>query len=320
MQPNKSEERVLISFDYALKRLLRNKSNYDVLEGFLSVLLQTDVKVKSIAESESNKEHATDKYNKADILVEDETGEIMLIELQFRLEIDYLHRMLYGTSKAITERMVQGSEYMEVKKIYSINIVYFNLGEGNDYVYHGKTHFMGLHNQEELQLSKSQRATFGKDTAGDIYPEYYILKVRNFDDNARDMLDEWIYFLKHNTIKDDFKAKGLDKARVVLARDNLSPEEQKAYDYMQSQRSEDLSAIASMKLEGIIEGREEGREEREKLANEREKLANELEKERKEREKERKEREKLTNVLEKERKERETLLAEIDRLKQNKQK
>jgi predicted transposase YdaD len=197
---------------------------------------------------------------------------------------------------------------MEVKKVYSINIVYFNLGHGEDYVYHGKTHFVGLHKKDELQLSMSQRETFGKETAGDIYPEYYILKVNNFDDNAKDMLDEWVYFLKHNTIKDNFKAKGLDKARVALARDNLSPEEQKAYDYMQSQRSEDLSAIASMKLEGRIEGREEGREEREKLANE-------LEKERKEREKER---EKLANELEKERKERETLLAEIDRLKRNK--
>jgi hypothetical protein len=221
--------------------------------------------------------------------------------------------------------MFQGSEYFEVKKVYSINIVYFDLGQGDDYVYHGKTHFVGLHNRDELRLSKSQRETFGKETAGDIYPEYYILKVRNFDDDTRDMLDEWIYFFKHNAIKDDFKAQGLDKARVVLARDNLSPEEKKDYDYLQSLRSEDLSAIASMKLEGRIEGREEGREEREKLAKELEKGREELEKERKERERERKEREreregreKLTNELEKERKERETLLAEIERLKQGK--
>ncbi|MDR0705336.1 MAG: Rpn family recombination-promoting nuclease/putative transposase [Planctomycetaceae bacterium] len=311
MQPDQSDERVLISFDYALKRLLRNKANYEVLEGFLSVLLNTDVKVKSIGESESNKEHAADKYNKVDVLVEDETGEIMLIELQFRLEIDYLHRMLYGTSKAIAERMIQGAAYTEVKKIYSINIVYFDLGQGDDYVYHGKTHFRGLHKNDELQLSKSQRETFGKATAGDIYPEYYILKVNNFDDNTRDMLDEWIYFLKHNAVKNDFQAKGLAQARVVLARDNLSPEEQKAYDYMQDQRSEDLSAIASMKLEGRIEGREEGRiEGREEGREERKKLADELEKERKEREKERKEREK----------EREKLLAEIARLKQNNKK
>jgi predicted transposase/invertase (TIGR01784 family) len=305
MKSEQTEERVLISFDYALKRLLRNKANYEVLEGFLSVLLKTDVKVKSIGESEGNKEHATDKYNKVDILVESETGEIMLIELQFTLEIDYLHQMLYGTSKAISERMRQGTEYLEVKKVYSVNIVYFDLGQGEDYVYHGKTRFTGMHKKDELRLSTSQRESFRKEMAGDIYPEYYILKVKNFDDNARDMLDEWIYFLKHSTIKEDFHAKGLAKARAVLARDNLSADEQKAYDYMRDQRSEDLSAIASMKLEGKIEGREEGRAEREKIANDLEK--------------ERKEREKLAEELEKGRKEREILLAEIARLKQNKQ-
>ncbi|MDR1581966.1 MAG: Rpn family recombination-promoting nuclease/putative transposase, partial [Prevotellaceae bacterium] len=142
-EQSKEGERVLISFDYAIKQLLRNKANFEVLEGFLSELLMRDISVKNIGESESNKEHVTDKYNKVDILVEDDLGEIMLIELQFTPEIDYLHRMLYGTSKAITERMVRGAKYMEVKKVYSINIVYFDLGQGKDYVYHGKTRFMG---------------------------------------------------------------------------------------------------------------------------------------------------------------------------------
>jgi predicted transposase/invertase (TIGR01784 family) len=324
----KTGDRVLISFDYALKYLLRNKSNYEVLEGFLSELLRNDVFVKSIGESESNKEHATDKYNKVDILVEDNSDEIILIELQFILEIDYLYRMLYGTSKTITERMVQGSKYLEVKKVYSVNIVYFDLGEGGDYVYHGKTHFTGLHKKDELRLSKSQRKTLGRELAGDIYPEYYILKVNNFDDKAKDTLDEWIYFFKHNIIKDEFNAKGLSKAREVLDRVNLTPEEQKAYDYLLLQRSEELSAISSSRDEGIMEGRIEGREEGRM---EREKLAKELEKERAERaerekelEKERAEREKERAELEKERvereKERAIFLAEIAKLKQNKQK
>jgi hypothetical protein len=280
MEPRKQDERVLISFDYALKRLLRNKANYEVLEGFLSELLMRDIVVKNIMESESNKEHARDKYNRVDILVEDKEGEVLLIELQFTIEMDFLHRMLYGVSKALTERMVQGAEYMEVKKVYSINIVYFDLGQGADYVYLGKTHFTGLHRHDELLLSKIQYETFGKEVAGDIYPEYYILKVNNFDDVAKDTLDEWIYFLKHNTVKDNFTAKGLDKAREVLARDKLTPDERKAYDYLLNQRSHDLSMIASSKLEGREEGRieglEEGRIEREKLTEdlvkEREKL------------------------------------------------
>jgi predicted transposase/invertase (TIGR01784 family) len=277
-------ERTLISFDYAMKRLLRNKANHEVLEGFLSELLMRDITVKTIGESESNMEHAADKYNRVDILVEDELGEILLIELQFTLEIDYLHRMLFGTSKTIAERMVLGAKYMEVKKIYSINIVYFDLGQGDDYVYHGRTHFTGLHRKDELRLSKAQREAFGKETAGAIYPEYYILKVNNFDDSAKDTLDEWIYFFKHSVIKDEFKAKGLERARKALDRENLTPEERKAYDALQYQRSEERSMIASSKLEGRIEGREEGKIEREKLAKalekereEREKLAKELE-------------------------------------------
>ncbi|MDR0758307.1 MAG: Rpn family recombination-promoting nuclease/putative transposase [Tannerella sp.] len=303
MKKREKGERVLISFDYALKRLLRNKANYAVLEGFLSELLMRDISVKTIGESESNKEHPDDKYNRVDILVEAESDEILLIELQFTPEIDYLHRMLYGTGKTITERMVQGAKYLEVKKVYSINIVYFDLGQGSDYVYHGRTHFTGLHIRDELRLSKAQREAFGKETASDIYPEYYILKVNSFNDVAKDTLDEWIYFLKHNVIKEEFRARGLEKARKVLDRDNLSTEERKAYDYMLRLRSENLSTIASSKLEGRIEGREEGRIEREKLAKE-------LEKEREAREKEREAREKIAGEYE-------ILLAEIARLKQN---
>ncbi|MDR1267941.1 MAG: Rpn family recombination-promoting nuclease/putative transposase [Planctomycetaceae bacterium] len=74
MKSRKTGERVLISFDYALKRLLRNKANYEVLEGFLSELLKDNVSVKSIGESESNKEHATDKHNRVDILGEAESN------------------------------------------------------------------------------------------------------------------------------------------------------------------------------------------------------------------------------------------------------
>ncbi|MDR3188622.1 MAG: Rpn family recombination-promoting nuclease/putative transposase [Prevotellaceae bacterium] len=248
------KSRVLISFDYALKRLLRNKANYAVLEGFLSELLMRDVKVKSIGESEGNKQHLEDKYNRVDIMVEEASGEVMIIELQFVREVDYFHRMLYGTSKVVTERMHTGNKYMSIPKVYSINIVYFDLGQGKDYVYHGKTHFVGLHRQDQLQLSATQRRTFDREEAGDIYPEYYILKINAFNDVAEDTLDEWIYFLKNNAIKDEFKAKGLDKARETLARENLTVEEQREYDYLQRVRSENQSAFASAKDEGIMEG------------------------------------------------------------------
>ena len=61
-------------------------------------------------------------------------------------------------SKTIAEYIGLGDAYSKVRKVYSINIVYFDLGEGKDYVYHGKTDFRGLHNPNDiLRLSVRQR-------------------------------------------------------------------------------------------------------------------------------------------------------------------
>jgi hypothetical protein len=91
--------------------------------------------------------------------------------VQNNRELDYFHRMLYGTSKVITEYINAGEDYDRVKKVYSINIVYFELGQGKDYVYHGQTEFRGIHENDVLQLSAAQRKQFLCEKAGDIYPE-----------------------------------------------------------------------------------------------------------------------------------------------------
>ena len=119
-----------IRFDWAMKRLLRNKANHAVLEGFLSSLIGKKFKIQRFLESESNQEDETDKYNRVDILAENENGELCIIEVQNNRELTYFHRMLYGVSKAITEYIGLGSPYDEVRKVYSINIVYFELGQG----------------------------------------------------------------------------------------------------------------------------------------------------------------------------------------------
>jgi len=48
-------KRRLISFDWAMKKLLRSKANFEILEGFLSELLKDNIHILEILESESNK-------------------------------------------------------------------------------------------------------------------------------------------------------------------------------------------------------------------------------------------------------------------------
>jgi predicted transposase/invertase (TIGR01784 family) len=219
----------LIHFDWAIKRLLRNKANFVVLEGFLSELLFDDIKIKQIIESEGNQESEEDKYNRVDILTENSKNELVIIEIQNTYEIDYFQRMIYGVSKAISENLFLNQPYSEVKKVISINIIYFDLGQGKDYIYKGKTDFKGLHQNDILEFSIKQKEKFSKEKVSDIFPEYYLLKVNNFDDIAKDTLDEWVYFLKNSEVRDEFKAKGLKEAREVLDAMRLPKDQEYSY-------------------------------------------------------------------------------------------
>ena len=150
--------------------------------------------------------------------------------MQNNRELDYFHRMLYGVSKTISEYINLGDDYDKVRKLYSINIVYFDLGQGKDYVYHGKTIFRGLHDPNDvLKLSVRQQELFIGKNAGDIFPEYYVLRVNDFDKVAKTPLDEWIKFLKTGEIDKEATAKGLPEARERLRIDTLPDAEKRAY-------------------------------------------------------------------------------------------
>ena len=261
--------RKLISFDWALKKLLRSKANYEILEGFLSELLQDDIEILDILESESNREHTHDKHNRVDLKVKNQKGEMILIEVQYEWEIDFFQRILFGASKTITEHAVKSDRYRNIVKLISINILYFDLGHGKDYIYHGATRFVGTHYHDELLLNEKQQQLFGKEYPYQLYPEYYLLKINQFDDVARDSLDEWIYFLKNEEIKGEFQARGLEKAREVLDIMKLSEGERLAYEqyvedicYQASLfRSSFLNGHMEGEKKGMEKGREEGREE-----------------------------------------------------------
>jgi predicted transposase/invertase (TIGR01784 family) len=221
----------LVRFDWAMKHLLRDKANYSVLEGFISVLLNERVKIKQILSSQSNKETEDDKYNDVDILVENSKGELIIIEVQNTKEYDYFHRILFGTSKVIAEYIKEGKAYADVKKVISITIAYFDLGQGEDYVYHGTNTFLGIHKGDVLTLSDKQKDLYGKQHVYQIYPEYWIIKAGIFDEEqVHDELDEWIYFFKTGEVKDEFTAQGLAEAKEKLDKLKLTPEERKEYE------------------------------------------------------------------------------------------
>lgn len=267
----------LVRFDWAMKRLLRQKANFVILEGFLSELLQDDIKIVNLLESEGNKENEDDKFNRVDLLAEDSKKRLVLIEVQNTRQVDYFLRMLYGTSKLVTEYINEGDKYGDIRKIYSVNIVYFDFGQGSDYVYHGTTDFKGIHTGDLLLLSPKQRETFMTEEPSGLYPEYYVLRVNEFDKHAATPLDEWIRFFKTGDISKKVSARGLQEAQEKLKFNSLPKKDQVAYlrhvENMRIQRSviddareEGLKeGLAEGKAKGLAEGRAEGRAEGEHL-------------------------------------------------------
>ena len=257
--------RKLISFDWAMKKLLRSKANFSILEGFLSELLFTDITIDEILESESNQENDTSKFNRVDIKVRDGEGRILLIELQHSRQYDYLQRILYGTSKVISEQMRSGDPYANISKVILISIVYFDFVGGTDYIYQGTTNFIGMHNHENLHLSEQQKLLFKVDSVQDLYPIYYLIEVNKFNGLAKDPLDQWIHFLKTEELPEKCTARGLESAKEILDIMKMTETERVSYEKHQQDLHQEASMYLSTFVSGRLEGLEEGLAEGEQI-------------------------------------------------------
>ena len=250
-----------IRFDWAIKRLLRQKANFDVLEGFLTVFLGEKITILDILESEGNQEKADDKFNRVDIKARNSKDEIIIVEIQNTRELYYLERILYGVAKAITEHIYLGEQYYKVKKIYSISILYFDIGKGTDYLYHGQNQFIGVHTGDCLQVNVKEEGAIRTRMPSEIFPEYILIRVNEFDQVAVTPLEEWMKYLKEGVIRPDTTAPGLNEAREKLKYYSMSPQERHAYDEHLSAMMIQNDVLDTAKLEGRIEGRAEGRAE-----------------------------------------------------------
>ena len=247
-----------VRFDWAVKRMLRDKANFAVLEGLITVLTGEVVKIEELLESEGNQERADDKFNRVDIKAKNAKGEIIIVEVQLTRQLYFLQRMLYGVSKAITEHIEIGNKYDKVKKVYSINILYFDLGKGSDYLYHGKTVFTGVHTNDRLEVNTKEADELRMRVPEDIFPEYYIIRVNEFNSVATTPIEEWLDYLKNNRIKDDTSTPGLKEARQKLLYMTMSDKERRAYDAHMDDIMVQNDVLDTAKREGRAEGRAEG--------------------------------------------------------------
>lgn len=258
-----ANERTLMSFDWAFKTMLRDKANAVVLEGLLSALLRDDIVIEEILESEGNQQRPEEKFNRVDLFVRDSKGQHIIVEIQNNRQLGYLQRLLFGTSRVIVDHMNTGQPYTDVVKVISVSIVYFPLGEGKDYLYHGTTEFRGMnHRNDVLTMNeKEQLAIEPGIYHKNIFPEYYLICLDRYDKKLHEDVDEWIYMLKYSEIRKEFNSKHIQQAGEKLRLMNMTQQEYRAYQNYMGELAEVQDEFQTVKLEGMKEGIEVGRQE-----------------------------------------------------------
>lgn len=250
-----------IRFDWAMKHMLRDKANFGILEGLISVLLKDEVKIEEILESESNQEEENDKFNRVDIKAKNSKGQIIIVEVQLTRQLYYLQRILYGTCKAITEHINIGDKYDQVKKVYSISILYCDYGQGDDYIYHGITCFKGIHTGNDLMVNTKEDGVIVPHLPREVFPEYFLLRVNQFSKIPENPLDEWMEYLKTGMVKENTRVPSLQQVREKLRVMSMSVEEKRAYDIHMDNIMVQNDVLDTARDEGREEGRAEGLEE-----------------------------------------------------------
>ena len=265
MKKELSKNSQYVRFDWAIKRILRDKANKKVLEGLITVLVGKPVTITDILESGSNKTRREDKSNCVDVKAKMEDGEIIIVEVQLSREADFFNRILFGMAATINDQIEIGQAYDVIKKVYSVNILYFDFGEGDDYAYHGYMDFHGMTKTDSiLKFSNDREQKYIRSNARrltppeEVFPEIFLLIVNKFNEVAKTPIEEWMAYLKDGVINDDTTDPGLQEARRKLNVMKMTKEEQQAYrDYMVSVYATQ-DAFETARADGWAEGRAEG--------------------------------------------------------------
>jgi len=261
-------EKPLISFDFAIKYLLKNKGDYDIIEGFISALFASQgyppIKINALLDTESNKEELQLKKSIADLVVEDADGNKYIVEIERAYTPNFMHKACFNSSRLVVDGIYGSQDYTTIKKIFHISLLYFSTKGMEKPIYHGKTIIHEVDTKHPVDVSIANEGLVIFNTPN-VFPEYFFISVPMFDDVINTEIDEWLYVMKHSEIKQGFKSPYMTKVAERLSVIKMNSAERNEYIYYQKQsvHSQDIlqSAEAKGRVEGKAEGKAEGRTE-----------------------------------------------------------
>ena len=259
----------LMSFDYfltlAIKYLLKNKGDYDIIEGFISALFASQgyppIKINALLDTESNKEELEMKKSIADLVVEDAEGNKYIVEIERAYTPNFMHKACFNSSRLVVDGIYGNQDYTTIKKIFHISLLYFSTKEMQKPIYHGKTiiHEVDTKHPVDVTIANEGLVIFN---TPNVFPEYFFISVPMFDDVINSEIDEWLYVMKHSEIRQGFKSPYMSKVAERLSVIKMSSEERNEYIYYQKQSVHSQDILSAAEAKGEAKGKAEGKAER----------------------------------------------------------
>ena len=258
------DEKTLVSFDFAIKYLLKNKGEFQIVEGFISALLgafgYSPVKIKALLDSESNKEHDKMKRSIADLVVEDEQENKYIVEIDRAYTSTFLYKAHFNTSRLVVDSISTSENFSNIKKIFHVNLLYFVPKNMEQPLYHGKTLFkeLGASGPLDIHISDLSGQIFD---AHHVLPEYFVISIPGFNDVIKREIDEWLYVMKHSEVREDFQSPYMRQLAARLSVLKLTSKERELYERERLAAFKEQDYLTSAEKKGREEGREEGLQE-----------------------------------------------------------
>ena len=260
-----TSDKQLISFDYAIKYLLKDKGDYEIVEGFISALLKTRgysaVKIIALLESESNKEDPKDKRSIADLIVEDENHHKYIIEIERNLKRSFVHKACFNTARLIVDNLAQREDYTQITKVFHISLLYFPIDKRNGSIYHGTTIIHEIESNERLKVHITDPKTHEEFDATDIFPEYFFISVPQFNERLIKELtemDEWLYVMKHEKVPENYHSPYMQQVSDKLKILRMTEGERSAYTFYMKKVYNDRDELEAALMKGEAEGLAKG--------------------------------------------------------------
>ncbi|MEO5340958.1 MAG: Rpn family recombination-promoting nuclease/putative transposase [Magnetococcus sp. MYC-9] len=245
--------------DFAFKKIFGSESAKDLLVSFLESLLGLEgdrrIAELTILDPFQAPKIRELKYSILDVKCRDHRGVSYIVEMQVQRVAAFLKRIQYNAAKAYANQIERGEEYPKLNQVIAITITDFVLFDGFD-------HCVSRH--------ESRETVTGRSYLQEIL--LFFVELPKFSKSLEgldDILDRWIYFIKHagslQEVPEKLSAAPFRHAFEMAMVANMTAEELEMYDNAGIAIADARGAIELAQEEALRKGRQEGRQEGEQI-------------------------------------------------------